>query len=93
MIWSPKVEDLLRLARGMRLSGKDLDETLAELRSQGASIIDSLNIVIEVEQVGLGEAKAIVDASPTWADMRPSNRELREAAIKVMDDAEGELGG
>ena len=83
------MEDLLALAREMRLSGKELDDVLAELRGRGASIIDSLKIVREVERVSLGEAKLIVDASPAWADMRSSNRELREAAIKVMDDTEG----
>lgn len=82
------MEDFLDLARGLRSSGMELEDVLAELRSHGASIVDSLKIVREIEHVSLGQAKAIVDQSPTWADARSSNRELREAVVEVLDDIE-----
>jgi ribosomal protein L7/L12 len=66
----------------------ELDDVLAELRNRGASIVDSLKIVRDVEHVSLGQAKAIVDQSLTWADARQHNRELRDAVLEALDDVD-----
>ena len=79
------MDDLLKLARGLRASGMELDGVLAVLRNRGASIVDSLKIVRDVEHVSLGQAKAVVDRSPVWADARQSNRELRDALLEALD--------
>jgi ribosomal protein L7/L12 len=71
------VADLRETAAAMRAAGTGLDEVLAELRSQGASITQCLKIVREVEGVPLGRAKEIVDGSVTWSDMREANARLR----------------
>ena len=84
------MDDFLDLARGLRSSGVELEEVLAVLRDRGASIVDSLKVVREVEQVTLGQAKALVDQSLTWADARSSNRELRESIIDALDGIDGE---
>ena len=78
------MEDLLELARAQRSSGKELEDVLSGLRGRGASIIDCLKIVREVEQVDLGRAKLIVDESRTWADAGESNRQLRAQVARTL---------
>jgi len=75
----------LEHARVMRSSGESLESVLAYLRAEGQSIIDSIKIVREVENIPLGEAKIVVDSSATWADFRDSNATLRQAAFESLD--------
>lgn len=77
---------LIELASGMRREGRSIEEVLASLRSAGATIVDCLKVVREVEGVRLGRAKEIVDSSATWADVRTSNEELRSVAEQALDE-------
>jgi ribosomal protein L7/L12 len=77
---------LVNLASRKRREGCSLEEVLASLRSAGATIIDSLKVVREVEGVRLGRAKEIVDSSATWADMRESNEKLRSVAEQALEE-------
>ena len=65
-----------------------MEEVLASLRSAGATMVESLKVVREVERVRLGRAKAIVDSSATWADMRESNERIRSLAVKALEESE-----
>jgi ribosomal protein L7/L12 len=70
--------------------GVDLDTALTSLRSQGASILDSIKAVREVQAVSLGDAKQLVAGSPAWDDLREDhNRFIDEtlAVFKAEDEA------
>ena len=58
--------------------GEPLDASLAALRQQGASIIDSIKAVREANSVSLNEAKRLVEASSAW--------EGREARRPLVDE-------
>ncbi|MDY7096367.1 MAG: hypothetical protein SX243_25610 [Acidobacteriota bacterium] len=79
---------LVDLASRKRREGCSLEEVLASLRSAGATMVDSLKVVREVEGVRLGQAKEIVDSSATWADMRESNERLRSLVVKALEKSE-----
>jgi ribosomal protein L7/L12 len=59
-----------------------------ELRDSGATIIESLKVVREIEQVNLGQAKLIVDQSATWRDAYAANRALRDEIVRAIDSAD-----
>jgi ribosomal protein L7/L12 len=67
----------------------DIDDVLAELRSRGASIGESLKVIREVEHLTLGEAKVVVDESRAWADQRTSNDALRDEVIRAFGESDG----
>jgi ribosomal protein L7/L12 len=87
---SERIAGLVESARRCRSAGLDLDDTLSELRRAGATIVESLKVVRIVEDVDLGRAKELVDASSTWADVFAANDQLRRTAIEAIeDDASG----
>lgn len=75
-----KFDKLCEFARERRDAGVPLEQVLQDLRGLGASIIDSLKIVRQVEAVSLGTAKDLIDNSPTWADYRECNERVRNEA-------------
>ena len=57
--------------------GEPLDASLAALRQQGASIIDSVKAVREANlAVSLSEAKRLVEASSAWEGGREARRQF-----------------
>lgn len=79
---------LVDLAKKQRRKGSSVEEVLASLRSEGATIVDSVKVVREVEGVRLGRAKEIVDSSDTWADVRESNERVRSLAMQSLEESE-----
>lgn len=79
---------LVDVASKKRREGCSLEEVLASLRSAGATMVESLKVVREVEGVRLGRAKEIIDSSATWADMRESNERIRSLAVEALEDSE-----
>jgi ribosomal protein L7/L12 len=82
------MERFLDLARDLRSKGMDLNDVLTELRDSGATIIESVKVVREIEQVNLGQAKLIVDQSATWRDAYASNVALRDEVVRAIDGAD-----
>jgi hypothetical protein len=76
-------EELLALARAGRPIGGRIDDVLQDLGKAGASQVDGIKVLVEIEGIGLGEAKKVVDASPVWADRREANRRARAAALRT----------
>jgi len=75
--------DYSKSLRRKLADGKTLDNALAELRADGASIIECIGAVKKIRGCELGEAKKIVNLSPAWADVtEPITRELEELAKK-----------
>lgn len=72
---------LEELARDLRADGLTVDETIARLKEEGASIVDCLKVVRVVEGIALGQAKLLVDASPAWSSHREGNRRLRAVMV------------
>jgi ribosomal protein L7/L12 len=81
-----RFDELAAEATRLRQEGKDIEDVLRVLRDNGATIMDSVKVIRQVESVHLGTAKEIVDASVTWADHYSSNDELRRVAIEAMEE-------
>ncbi|HHV22324.1 MAG TPA: hypothetical protein GXZ30_12455 [Propionibacterium sp.] len=61
--WLPSAQ----MTRGHR---GEIEDYLAPMRRQGASVDDCLQLIVHVERVDFAEANRILDASPAWADLR-----------------------
>lgn len=83
-------ESFRSIAQRLRKEGARTDEWLLELRRAGATQVDAVKLVRELEGISLGNAKAVVDESPVWQDMREVNRQLREAAGEALEALEAE---
>jgi ribosomal protein L7/L12 len=79
-------DEALCLARDMKEQGIEREKILARLRASGATIIDSLKVIRQIESVSLTEAKNIVDSSETWADKRAANERVRRALIQALEE-------
>lgn len=80
-----KFEQLVELARVMRVAGASIESVLIALRSEGASQGSSLRALREAEGGSIGHWKAVVDSSRTWADRSESNETWRRQLLKVLD--------
>jgi ribosomal protein L7/L12 len=83
--------DYVTLLRAAVLQGHPIDVSLAALREQGASPIDSIKAVREVTGVSLADAKRVVSESTAWDDIRESHakfvHELVDAIEAETDDS------
>jgi hypothetical protein len=77
-------EEAVELARTLRSQGSSVEDVLSRLRGAGATIIESIKVVRQVEHVRLGDAKEIVHVSDTWADVREANDELHRLALEAL---------
>jgi len=84
--------DFLKLARKLRFEGMDWEEVLQRLRDAGATIIDSVKIVRELDAVRLGSAKEVVDASRAWSDRYEYNQALRKMLIEALESDQDSSG-
>ena len=76
--------DFTTVLRDELARGTGLNDALLTLREQGASVIDSIKSVREVECVPLGDAKQLVSSSPTWSDIRESHAAFIEELIQSL---------
>ncbi|APV48315.1 hypothetical protein BWI17_00625 [Betaproteobacteria bacterium GR16-43] len=68
--------------------GASLDTGLGELRTSGASIMESIVSVRSARHCDLAEAKRLVHLSPVWADVMAQNEKLHEELERFgRDDA------
>lgn len=71
--------DFVALLRGLIDLGDSLDSALAVLRVRGATHIDSIKAVRQVQAVSLREAIDLVGGSPAWDEIRePLDRPITE---------------
>jgi hypothetical protein len=77
---------LMTKGRELRAAGRSRDEVLGFLRTSGASKIDSIRVLVELEQMTLGAAKQVVDSSPVWEDLKTRDSEVREDLSKALHD-------
>ncbi len=76
--------DYESMFRELLAQGTARDTALATLREKGASIIDSIRCVWNVERVSLGTAKEIVAGSPVWDDAREPRERLIEEIDRIL---------
>ena len=80
------IDEWVAFAIRKRQAGQSIEEVLTFLRAQGAGIADSMKVIRSAENIRLGEAKLIIDASKVWADVHDLNRSLREIAISAIEN-------
>jgi hypothetical protein len=76
---------LWQLALEMSSRRQPIDAMLQALRAAGASQMDTVKILREIEGLTLGQAKLAVDESETWQDLQASNEQLRDIAEESLD--------
>ena len=79
------VNDYAEILRGALQRGDSLDASLLLLRQQGATIIESIKAIREVNSIDLREAKRLVDDSQAWKDHRESHRLLIDEIISDLE--------
>lgn len=67
-----------------------VDGAVERLRAEGFYVFDSIKAVHARFGLGLGDAKAAVHLSPTWADMREAHDALHDSLEAALDEAEDE---
>ena len=68
--------------------GRTTDEALAELRAEGASIIECIVAVRSFRRCELVEAKTLVHSSAAWADVKAMNEKFQadlEQAVEFLE--------
>jgi hypothetical protein len=63
--------------------GGSRDDALDALHQAGASPMDCILAIVEVENVGFAQAKRILSESPSWADY------VRQNDQSLIDELEG----
>ena len=69
----------------MRESGLPLDDSLSQLRSRGASIIECIVAVKEEHGCDLAEAKRLVHASKAWRDVAEGTEKMWDEMIDALE--------
>lgn len=70
----------------MHTLANEWDSTLAQLRAEGFSPIESIKVTRAVLHVSLGEAKRIVQQSRAWQDAREGFDQLHDVAEAAVAD-------
>jgi len=85
--------DYTKDLRRLLADGNTLDQSLAALRTKGASIIGCIYAVKKFRDCDLSEAKQMVHLSPAWADRREEHdkfhAEMMEEIANKMDEQRG----
>jgi len=64
-----------------------MDEALSQLRADGASIIESVKAVHDVQGCDLAQAKRVVHFSNAWSDVeRQQHEHFHDELIKGIED-------
>ena len=82
--------------RTLRESGLDRDAALAEIRKVGASFVESMVAVVDVDGLSIADSKRAVHESAAWADERDFQERFWAEAIaslEAMPDPGREAGG
>lgn len=61
-------------------NGESRDSILDRMRQVGLNKIECIKLFRNIGGFALGQAKDIVDLSPTWADRRDADAQFQEAA-------------
>jgi ribosomal protein L7/L12 len=67
-----ELSEILAHQRALFDDGKPIEDVLADLREEGASVIDCIRAVMSLMSLSLSEAKELVHNSEAWKDMRAS---------------------
>jgi len=82
-------QTLISECRKLTAQGKDHEEIMHFLRAEGCSKVTSIAIIARVLEVGLGQAKEIVHASQTWADVRERDDRFHNSLGENLTQEEG----
>ncbi len=77
---------LIARCRELRATGSNREDILRALRNGGASKVDSIGVIVELERLSLADAKQIVDSSPVWHDLKARDDQLRRDLSTALHD-------
>jgi len=78
------IAEAVEIYQRRQAEGMSQDAIVADARNQGFSVIDTIKIVRQLYDIGLGEAKIIVTSHPAWAVEAQNMARLADAFIEVM---------
>jgi len=78
------IAEAVEIYRRRQDEGLSQDTIVADASNQGFSVIDTIKIVRQLYDIGLGEAKIIVTSHPAWAVEAQNMARLADAFIAVM---------
>ena len=84
-------ESALAKARKDLETGVSIEIVIANLASQGGTILEAIKIVREAASVSLGHAKMLVSSHDAWKSVVEKNRPLHDAAEAASQLTDEEL--
>lgn len=72
--------------QNMISEGRSVEEVLSRLRRDGHSRIESIKVLMTLQDCSLTEAKRAVHASDTWKNAREDAEAVHESLIEHLDD-------
>lgn len=75
---------ILKRSEELRACGSSVEEILRYYRSSGLSILESMQLITQLMQLSLPEAKQLVHFSETWADLRPAHDRFHRNVDEVV---------
>ena len=70
--------------RTLLAQGRSRDEALADLKRSGASAMSCISALVEVEQLGIVEAKRALSESPSWSEYVRQNDQSLVDELKTL---------
>lgn len=80
---------LVSECKKMDAQGKNTEEILHFLRSQGCCKVTSIAVLAKTLAVGLGQAKEMVHTSQTWADVRARDDQFHASLSENLNQKDG----
>lgn len=82
-----RFQEAMKLASEMRSKRCSTDELLGELKDRGATAVESIKALREVDGITLQAAKSMLDNSEVWASNREASDYARDLAERSLDDS------
>jgi len=72
---------------GLHRDGKSSGEVLVAMKERGLTIVEAIKTSMQLFNIGLGDAKALVTAHPSWSYAAEGARPLQDDLIRISRDA------
>ncbi len=82
MITDDQLNLLLERSRQILLASDEMESALQYLRQNGCTKVDSMRVIVKLQDLTLDDAKRIVHFSKTWEDVRKRDEELHDQMLR-----------
>jgi ribosomal protein L7/L12 len=84
-------QEIVDRCKELTNQGLNRDDLIAYLHQEGATIMESLKVLMQVFGLSLGDAKQVVSAHPVWKDTVAAAAPLHEELEKEIERKTGKI--